>query len=426
VTYLLGLRMKGRDVLVVGGGRVAQRRVPVLLEAGARVTLVSPEISAALEDLADAGHLTWLRRPWTAGDVSGPAAPAFWLVHAATDSAEVNAAVAEESEDSRVWCVRADDRHASSAWTPASGSANGITVGVVAAGDPRRSAGLRDAVIDGLADGTLDARRGRERLRGVALVGGGPGDPGLITVRGQQLLSQADVVVVDRLAPTSLLDRLPADVEIVDASKIPYGRSMTQDDINSVLVERAKEGKFVVRLKGGDSFLFGRGGEEAAACAAAGVPVTAVPGVTSALAGPASAGIPATHRGVAQNVHIVSAHVAPGDSRSTVDWSGLARSGGTVVVLMGVQRIEAIADALVEHGRSPHTPVAVVQEATLPGQRTVTGTLADIAASVRSARVRPPAVVIIGEVVKTARDLDILHTGAQFEIDRLATGRDLQ
>ncbi|MBE1456987.1 uroporphyrin-III C-methyltransferase/precorrin-2 dehydrogenase/sirohydrochlorin ferrochelatase [Nocardiopsis terrae] len=425
MTYLLGLRMRDRDVLVVGGGRVAQRRVPVLLEAGARVTLISPEVSAALEDLAAAGHLTWLRRAWEPGDVRGPEAPLFWLVHAATDSPEVNAAVAEESEGARIWCVRADDRHASSAWTPASGSANGITVGVVASGDPRRSAGLRDAVIDGLTDGTLDARRGRERLRGVALVGGGPGDPGLITVRGQQLLSQADVVVVDRLAPTSLLDRLPADVEIVDASKIPYGRSMAQEAINSVLVERAREGKFVVRLKGGDSFLFGRGSEEAAACAAAGIPVTAVPGVTSALAAPASAGIPATHRGVSQDVHIVSAHVAPGDGRSTVDWAGLARADGTVVALMGVQRIEAITEALIEHGRSPQTPVAVVQEATLPGQRTVTGTLADIAASVRAAQVRPPAVVIIGEVVKTARDLDILHTGAQVEIDRMATGRDL-
>ncbi len=338
----------------------------------------------------------------------------------------MNAAVAEEAERARVWCVRADDRHASSAWTPASGTASGITVGVVASGDPRRSAGLRDAVIEGLADGTLDARRGRERLRGVALVGGGPGDPGLITVRGQQLLSQADVVVVDRLAPTSLLDRLSADVEIVDAAKIPYGRSMTQEEINATLVDRARRGKFVVRLKGGDSFLFGRGGEEAAACAAAGVPVIAVPGVTSALAAPASAGIPATHRGVAQDVHIVSAHVPPGDERSTVDWDGLARAGGTVVALMGVERIEAVADALVSHGRPADTPVAVVQEATLPGQRTVTGTLATIAASARSAGVRPPAVVIIGEVVKTARDLDILHTGTQFETRRLATGRDLQ
>ncbi|WP_150244753.1 uroporphyrinogen-III C-methyltransferase [Nocardiopsis quinghaiensis] len=426
MTYLLGLRMQGRDVLVVGGGRVAQRRVPVLIEDGARVTLISPEVSAVLEDLASAGHLTWHRRAYAPGDVAGPDAPAYWLVHAATDEPGVNAAVAEEAEDARVWCVRADDRNASSAWTPASGTASGVTVGVVASGDPRRAAGLRDAVVDGLADGTLDARRGRERLRGVALVGGGPGDPGLITVRGQQLLSQADVVVVDRLAPTSLLDRLPADVEIVDAAKIPYGRSMTQEDINAVMIDRARQGRFVVRLKGGDSFLFGRGGEEAAACAAAGVPVIAVPGVTSALAAPASAGIPATHRGVAQDVHIVSAHVPPGDDRSTVDWAGLARAGGTVMVLMGVERIDSIADALVSHGRSSDTPVAVVQEATLPGQRTVTGTLATIASSVRSAGVRPPAVVIIGEVVKTARELDILHTGTQFETRRLATGRDLQ
>ncbi|MEE2054196.1 uroporphyrinogen-III C-methyltransferase [Nocardiopsis tropica] len=426
MTYLLGLRIRGRDVLVVGGGRVAQRRIPVLIEAGARVTMVAPEVSAALEDLATAGRLTWLRRAYAPGDVAGPEAPAYWLVHAATDDPAVNAAVAEEAEDARVWCVRADDRHESSAWTPASGTVNGITVGVVASGDPRRSAGLRDAITEGLADGTLDARRGREPLRGVALVGGGPGDPGLITVRGRQLLSQADVVVVDRLAPTSLLDRLPADVEIVDAAKIPYGRSMSQEEINEVLVTRAAQGKFVVRLKGGDSFLFGRGGEEAAACAAAGIPVIAVPGVTSALAAPASAGIPATHRGVAQDVHIVSAHVAPGDSRSTVDWKGLAAAGGTVIVLMGVERVRAIAEALVAHGRPADTPVAVVQEATLPGQRTVTGTLATIAAAVRSAEVRPPAVVIIGEVVKTARDLDILHTGTQLESPRLATGRDPQ
>lgn len=424
MTYLLGLRMRDRDVLVVGGGRVAQRRVPVLLEAGARVTLVSPQVSAALEDLANAGRLTWLRRSFEPGDVSGPEAPTFWLVHAATDSAEVNAAVAAEAEDSRIWCVRADDRHASSSWTPATGSANGITVGVIASGDPRRSAGLRDAITEGLADGTLDARRGRERLSGVALVGGGPGDPGLITVRGRQLLAQADVVVVDRLAPTSLLDGLAADVEIVDAAKIPYGRSMAQEDINSVLVERARQGKFVVRLKGGDSFLFGRGGEEAAACAAAGIPVIMVPGVTSALAAPGSAGIPVTHRGLAQDLHIVSAHVAPDDPRSTVDWVGLARAGGTIVVLMGVERIEAIADTLLCHGRSEDTPVAVVQEATLPGQRVVTGTLADIAVTARSARVRPPAVVIIGEVVKAARELDILHTGNQEELDRLVTGRD--
>ncbi|MFC7742028.1 siroheme synthase [Nocardiopsis composta] len=297
MTYLLGLRLDGRDVLVVGGGRVAQRRVPVLVEAGARVVLVAPEATATLEGLADAGRITWHRRPFRAGDVTDRSLGDFWLVHSAADDPEVNTAVTAEAEAARIWSVRADDRHASSAWTPATGSAAGATVGVIADGDPRRAAGLRDAVVDGLGDGSLDARRGREPLRGVALVGGGPGDPGLITVRGRQLLAQADVVVVDRLAPTSLLDRLPADVEVIDAAKIPYGRAMTQEEINRLLVEHARAGRFVVRLKGGDSFVFGRGGEEAAACAAAGVPVTVVPGVTSALAGPAAAGIPATHRG---------------------------------------------------------------------------------------------------------------------------------
>ncbi|RNL87312.1 uroporphyrinogen-III C-methyltransferase [Halostreptopolyspora alba] len=411
MTYLLGLRMDGRDVLVVGGGRVAQRRIPVLLEAGARVTVIAPSVTPTVEDLASAGRITWHQRRFMGGDVGEGRLGEFWLVHAATDDPGVNATVSEEAEAARLWCVRADDRHASSAWTPASGAAAGITVGVVASGDPRRAAGLRDAITEGLSEGTLDARRGRERLRGVALVGGGPGDPGLVTVRGRQLLTQADVVVVDRLAPTSLLDQLPSDVEIVDAAKIPYGRSMSQDDINGLLVERARAGEFVVRLKGGDSFLFGRGGEEAAACAAAGVPVTVVPGVTSAFAAPAAAGIPASHRGVAQDVHVVSAHVAPDDERSTVDWPGLARSAGTIVALMGVERIGAIADALIEHGRSERTPVAAIQDATLPTQRTVVADLRTADRVMREEDVRPPAVVVIGEVVNVAGELDILHEG---------------
>src|SRR5690606_29381415 len=277
---------------------------------------------------------------------------------------------------------------------PATGSASGVTVGVITGTDPRRAAGLRDGLVTGLADGTLDARRGRAPLRGGALAGGGPGDPGLITVRGRQLLAQADVVVVDRLAPTSLLDQLPGDVEVIDAAKIPYGRSMSQESINEVLVDRARQGKFVVRLKGGDSFLFGRGGEEVAACVAAGVPVTVVPGVTSALAAPASAGIPVTHRGVAQHLHIVSAHVAPGDERSTVDWSALARSGGTIVALMGVERIGRIADALIGYGRDPRTPIAIVQEATLPTQTTLVATLETVEEAAAAAGVRPPAVLV--------------------------------
>jgi uroporphyrin-III C-methyltransferase / precorrin-2 dehydrogenase / sirohydrochlorin ferrochelatase len=408
VTYLLGLRLEGREVLVVGGGRVAGRRVPVLLRAGARVVLVSPQVTAAVEALADDGRITWHRREYRRGDLADLGR--FWVVHAATDAAEVNTAVAAEAEEARVWCVRADDRHASSAWTPASGSAAGAEVGVITDGDPRRAAGLRDAVIDALGEGALDARRTREPLRGVAIVGGGPGDPGLITVRGRQLLSQADVVVTDRLAPTSLLDTLPGDVEIVDAAKIPYGRAMAQEEINRILVERARAGRFVVRLKGGDPFVFGRGGEEAAACVKAGVPVTVVPGVTSALAAPAAAGIPATHRGVVQDLHIVSAHVAPEDERSTIDWPALASCQGTVVAMMGVERIAEVTRTLIHHGRAEDTPAAVVQEGTLPTQRTVVASLGTIAEEAARSGVRPPAVLVVGEVVRTAATLDILRS----------------
>ncbi|SPL91615.1 Siroheme synthase / Precorrin-2 oxidase / Sirohydrochlorin ferrochelatase / Uroporphyrinogen-III methyltransferase [[Actinomadura] parvosata subsp. kistnae] len=201
--YLLGLRLSGRRVLVVGGGRVAQRRVPALLEAGAEVTVVSPSVTPALDDLIAAGRVTWHARPYEVGDCDGA-----WLVQACTDDRSVNTAVAAEAEAKRVWCVRADDKDASAAWTPATGRVDEISVAVTAGGDPRRAAGIRDAVVEALRDGTVDARRNRTKPVGVALVGGGPGDPGLITVRGRQLLAQADVVVADRLAPRALLDEL--------------------------------------------------------------------------------------------------------------------------------------------------------------------------------------------------------------------------
>src|SRR4051812_45705675 len=205
--YLLGLRLDGRRVLVVGGGRVAQRRVPALLDAGASITLVSPSVTPALDDLIADGRIVWERRPYRVGDCDGA-----WLVHACTDHRDVNTAVAAEAEAKRIWCVRADDKDASAAWTPASGRVDEIGVAVTAGGDPRRAAGIRDAVVAALRDGTVDARRHRTKPVGVALVGAGPGDPGLITVRGRQLLAQADVVVADRLAPRALLDELPADV----------------------------------------------------------------------------------------------------------------------------------------------------------------------------------------------------------------------
>ncbi|GIH50919.1 uroporphyrinogen-III C-methyltransferase [Microbispora rosea] len=402
--YLLGLRLDGRRVLVVGGGRVAQRRVPALLDAGASVTLVSPSVTPALDDLIATGRVTWERRPYQVGDCDGA-----WLVHACTDHRDVNTAVAAEAEAKRIWCVRADDKDASAAWTPASGRVDEVGVAVTAGGDPRRAAGIRDAIVGALRDGTVDARRHRTKPVGVALVGGGPGDPGLITVRGRQLLAQADVVVADRLAPRALLDELSPDVELIDAAKVPYGRSLSQEKINELLIEHARKGRFVVRLKGGDPFVFGRGGEEMIACARAGIPVTVVPGITSAVAVPGAAGVPVTHRGVSQEFHVISVHVAPGDPRSTVDWPGLAGSSGTLILLMAVERIKEIAETLVRDGRSPETPVMVVQDGTLPTQRAVAATLSTVAERVTAAGVRPPAIVIVGEVVKVGQEIDMVR-----------------
>jgi uroporphyrin-III C-methyltransferase/precorrin-2 dehydrogenase/sirohydrochlorin ferrochelatase len=397
--YLLGLRLAGRRVLVAGGGAVAGRRVPALLDAGAAVFLVSPEVTGSLEDLAQSGRIEWARRPFSPGDTAGA-----WLVCACTDDPAANEAIVAEAEQHRIWSIRADDAHRSQVWTPASGLAGDVQIGVLS-GDPRHSAGLRDSIVTGLRSGTVGARRGRQHRSGVALVGGGPGDPGLITVRGRQLLAEADVVVTDRLAPRSVLDELPPDVEIVDVAKIPYGRSVAQEHINAALITRAQAGKFVVRLKGGDPYVFGRGAEEVIACLQAGVPVTVVPGITSAVAVPAAANVPVTHRGVAQEFSVVSVHVPPGDPRSTVDWPALAALQGTLILLMAVERLAAVAETLIHNGRSAQTPVSVIADGTLPTQRTIVATLDTVAASVTEDGIRPPAVVVIGEVVNVAAEI---------------------
>lgn len=363
--------------------------------------LITPEVTPSLEDLLD--QVTWQRRAYAPGDCAGA-----WLVQACTDDPAVNRAIADEAEEARIWCVRADDAEASAAWTPASGQVGEATVGVLSGGDPRRAAGVRDAIVDGLRDATLEARHSRRKPVGVALVGGGPGDPGLITVRGRQLLAQADVVVTDRLGPRTLLDELSPDVEVIDAAKIPYGRALHQDKINELLVDHAKQGKFVVRLKGGDPFVFGRGGEEALFCAQHGVPVTIVPGITSSIAAPAAAGIPVTHRGVSQEFHVVSAHVPPGHPESTVNWEVLARNNGTLILMMSVERMPLIAEALMRYGRATDTPVAVIQDGTLPGQRTLHATLATVADAMTAGAVKPPAIVIVGEVVQVAQEIGML------------------
>ncbi|MFJ6198684.1 uroporphyrinogen-III C-methyltransferase [Micromonospora sp. NPDC092111] len=437
--YPLGLRLAGRRVVVVGGGAVASRRVPALLDAGADLLLVAPELTPALRAHADAGRLHWLPRRFAPDDLDGA-----WLVQVAVDDPAAAATVSAAAAERRIFCVRADDRAAATAWTPAVTRHGPVTVAVLGGGDPRRAMTVRDAVRDllnartgpigaaadpagaapadsggpgalpaggpvdgpvgGLAGGPVDGPA-HDLVGGpvgrVALVGAGPGDPELITVRGWRLLTEADVVVADRLVPGLLLDELRPDVELVDASKIPYGPSRTQEEINRILVDRARAGKHVIRLKGGDPYVFGRGGEELLACAAAGVPVTVVPGVTSAIAVPAVAGIPVTHRAVAHEFTVVSGHVAPDSPASLVRWSALAGLHGTLVVLMGLKNLAAITATLTGHGRDPATPVAVIQEGTTSGQRSIRSTLGAVAADVVEAGLRPPAIVVIGDVVDT-------------------------
>jgi len=239
----------------------------------------------------------------------------------------------------------------------------------------------------------------------VYLVGAGPGDPGLITVKGLNCLQKAEVVVCDRLVDQRLLEHAPPDCEIIDVGKTPQHHSVPQDQINAVLVDRARAGKVVVRLKGGDPFLFGRGGEEAEALAEAGIPFEVVPGVTSAIAVPAYAGIPVTHRDFTSTFAVVTGHEDPTKDGSDIDWSKLATGVGTLVFLMGIGNLPAIVERLVEHGRDPQTPVAVIRWGTEPRQETVTGTLADIVRRVREVGLQPPAVTVVGDVVRLREKL---------------------
>jgi len=391
--YLVGLRLAGKKVVVVGGGTVAQRRLPLLVANGADVHVITRNATPAVEAMPG---ITLVLREFRDGDLDGA-----WYVIAATDDPDVNTAVVAEAERRHLFCVRADIAREGSAVTPASFDYEGLAVGVLAGGDHRRSAAIRSAIHEALQQGRIaeDSSVTPGVLQGgVALVGGGPGDPELITVRGRRLLAHADVVVADRLAPPELLAELAPQVEVIDAAKIPYGRAMAQDAINEVLIERARAGKFVVRLKGGDPFVFARGYEEVLACADAGIPVTVVPGVTSAIAVPALAGVPVTHRAVTHEFVVVSGHVAPDHPESLVNWDALAAMSGTIVLLMAVERIELFTKALLDGGRPADTPVLVVQHGTTASEHTLRATLADAPERIRSEGIRPPAIIVIGAV----------------------------
>lgn len=383
------LDLTGRRVVVIGGGTVAARRVRGLLDAGAVVLVIAPDVTAEIAGLP----VSVVQRPYRNGDLA-----AAWLVVAATDDPVVNSLVADEASAQRIFCVRSDHAPDGTARVPAVLRSGDLTVAVNAGDDPLRAARLRDLIAHALDTGALASRPVRSGSGSVALVGGGPGDPELITVRGRRLLFEADVVVTDRLAPRALLGQMADDVEIIDCGKSAHRHNLTQDEINAVIVDRAVSGKRVVRLKGGDPFVFGRGFEEVAACLAAGVEVQVVPGITSAIAAPAAAGIPVTHRGLAADFAVVSGHRDPGRAEAGWNWPELAVGPATLVLLMGMDNLAHITGELIKYGRAADTPAAAIQWATLPEQRVLRSRLDRLAAEVADAGITAPSVVVIGAV----------------------------
>jgi uroporphyrin-III C-methyltransferase len=345
--FSASLELDGLPVLVCGGGPDALSAIRQLLDTGAVVTVVAPEIGATVADLAARGLLIMRRRPPAPDDFTGAA-----LVVPATGVVERDQMIAAAARD-----------HGVPAVAPAPASVEQAT-----------GAGS------------------------VILVGGGPGDLGLLTIAGLEALKEADVIVCDRLAPLSALQYARPEAEIIEVAKIPRGTSTSQDRINEILIEHASAGKTVVRLKGGDPFVFGRGGEEWQACASAGILVTVIPGVTSAVAGPALAGVPLTHRELTQGFTVISGHAPPGDPASTLNWQALAMANTTLVIMMGVATLPDITAQLIKHGLLADTPAMTVADAAMPSQQAVRGTLADIATRTNEAGIKPPAITVIGAV----------------------------
>jgi uroporphyrin-III C-methyltransferase len=353
------LDVASRRVVVCGGSPAALGLITDLLGAGAMITVCAASVPTTIRDLADRSLITCQPRVWTDADL----ADAALVVPAGgshDDLGEGNRRVADAARAAGRLCLAAPD----SAGTP-------------------RPTGPQDEL----------STVGR-----VTLVGGGPGDPGLITVAGLDAIRHADVIICDRLAPLAVLSQAPADVEVIDVAKIPRGEYTPQKRINELLVEHGRAGRRVVRLKGGDSFVFGRGGEELLACTEAGLPVTVVPGVSSAIAAPALAGIPLTHRSLTQGVTIVSAHLPPGHEGSTLDWAALARANTTLVIMMGVATLPEVSAELIRQGMDAATPAATIADAGLPSQRSVRAVLSTIAEATAAAGIKPPAITVIGAV----------------------------
>ncbi len=440
------LDLKGRSCLVVGGGDVALRKARLLQAASADITVVAPETSWACAEFIERHALQYLERRFDTDDVAGK-----WLVVSATGDAKTEQAVFEASTRAGVFCNSVDDRGHCSYITPAIVDRSPIVVAISSGGAApvlarklrerieamlprdfgrlatlarrwRRTVSHRidgllgrrrfwEAVFDGrVADDALGGNFDRaeremarllvnfeERKPGQAwLVGAGPGDPELLTLRGLQVMQHADVILHDRLVSDEVLALARRDADLVPVGKAPGCRLTTQEQINERLVELVAEGKRVCRLKGGDPFVFGRGGEEVDALAAAGLDVEVVPGVTAAAGCAAAAGIPLTHRDLAQSVVLVAAHGK--DSVDELDWQSLARERQTIAFYMAVKRLPEVMNRLIDGGRGASTPVAIVERGTLPQQRVIRGTLGQLTMLAEAQAIESPAVLFVGEV----------------------------
>jgi len=453
------LRLQGRRALVVGGGAVAARKAELLLRCGAAVTFVAPELTGPAQQLLAAdqarGRLQHLATSFSAEHLEGVA-----IVIAATDASLTNAAVAAAAHARALPVNVVDDAERSSFIMPAIIDRSPLVVAVGSQGAapvlvrrireqleallPERLGALarfagrrrRDVqqalkpaqrrqfwegifagrvsarVLDGDEAGAAAAftaelgefRAARAALGQVYLVGAGPGDPDLLTLRALQVLQQADVILYDRLVSAAVLERARRDALRLFVGKDAGTSSTPQERIHALAIDHARRGLTVVRLKGGDPFIFGRGGEEIQALSSAGIPVTVVPGITAGLAAAAAAGIALTHRKLAHSVTFVAGQFAGADA---LDWSALARPRHTVVFYMGVAQLEGIAAALLAAGAPATRPAAIIERASLPEQRIVRAGLAEIATRARAARIGAPALLIVGEVAAAAGDTEL-------------------
>lgn len=437
----LFLQLRSQPVVVVGGGRIAIRKVELLRKSGAQITVVAPELREELDQLARRAELRYVAEPF-----APPHIDAATLVVAATNDEAVNAAVSEAARTRKIWVNVVDNPALSTFIFPAIVDRSPIIVATSSGGEspvlarrvreqieallPEKLGALArfmgerrktvqntlgatarrpfwERIVSGivgtrvLAGDEAGASKAFEsELRAgpgvgeVYLIGAGPGDPDLLTLRALQLLQQADVVLYDRLVPAAVLERSRRDAERIFVGKAARDHK-TQDRINELLVHHARQGQRVARLKGGDPFIFGRGGEEIEFLTRHGIPYISVPGITAALGAASYAGIPLTHRHLAQSVTFVAGHVLEDES---LDWRSLAGERRTVVFYMGVAHLEQIVTRLREWGAKPDHPVAIVERATLPGQRTVRGTLATIGNIAREAVITAPALLIVGDV----------------------------